>query len=501
MRRILTWWLIAVSALGAERINHEGRILGPSLTVSAPTLFNTPEADAVVASMQIMPATSAWNEDISRRPLLANSEAMINQIISDLATNRRTLRVFFEMNFALVPDTQPLTPITFFNYADESDPSPYPIPTNLPIETWPRETGALTLSEWQEDVNGEGGDRHAIIVQPGAGLIWETWLTKRTAQGQWRASNGARFDLKSNALRRAGWTSADAAGLPMFPALVRFDECERGMVEHAMRIVVKQSRREYIYPATHFASETPATAVNVPAMGQRVRLKQTFVIPDSWTKHEKAVLLGLKKYGALVADNGNFFSISAVPDHRWPASAFSHLNSISITNFEVVQTTGPNEGPRAAGAPAAFAGEDRFAATGIALQLDGHVAFSGAAPAINWRKYSGPGTALFSDAGRTNATATFNAPGDYLLMLSAVDGTHAVAYDAVKVTVSSDLRVFASALEGKIKVEWTHPAPQTVVEMASQIPGAAWTPVLTTAVQTATLPVTNAISFLRVRQP
>jgi hypothetical protein len=124
---------------------------------------------------------------------------------------------------------------------------------------------------------------------------------------QWEASNGARFDLNSNTLRPFGWTSGDAAGLPMFPALVRYDECERGLVEHGMRLVVKRTRLGPIYPATHQASVGSATDPNVPAMGQRLRLRADFKIPRHWTKHERAVLLGLKKYGAIVADNGGFF--------------------------------------------------------------------------------------------------------------------------------------------------------------------------------------------------
>ena len=166
---------LAASAAAGPRINHEGRILGPAPTVTQPVLFNTPEADAVVAAMQIMPVTSAWNEDVSRLPLLANSDAMIAQLTADLAANRRTLRPFYEMNYVLVPDAQPLLPIRFFNYPAESDlnggTSPnglYPIPANLPVETWPRGTGALTLAQWQQDVNNTGGDRHAIMVQPGA---------------------------------------------------------------------------------------------------------------------------------------------------------------------------------------------------------------------------------------------------------------------------------------------------------------------------------------------
>ncbi len=337
--------LAALQVLGAERVNQEGRDLGVLPAVTEPLLFNTPAGDTVLSAMQIMPKDSPWNEDISARPVLLNSDAMITQIMTDLRSDRRTLRLSHEMNFVLVPDNQPAIPISFFNYPDESDPSPYPVPTNLPVETWPSETGGLSLGDWQRDINGTGGDRHAIIVMPGAGFIWETWLTRLTASG-WEASNGAKFDLKSNALRPKGWTSADAAGLPMFPALVRYDECQRGMVEHAMRLVVKRTRLGPIYPANHSASVGSLTNPNIPAMGQRLRLKAGFAIPATWTKQEKAVLLGLKKYGALVADNGNFFSISVTPDDRYPADAFAHISSLSITNFEVIQTTGPNEGPR-----------------------------------------------------------------------------------------------------------------------------------------------------------
>lgn len=362
---------LAVSALAGPQINHEGRILGPVPVVSQPILFNTPEADAVVSAMQIMPVTSAFNEDVSRLPLLANSDAMIAQMAADLALNRRTLQPFYEMNYVLVPDAQPVQAIHFFNYADESDlnggVSPnglYPIPANLPVETWPRGTGALTLSQWQQDVNNTGGDRHAIMVQPGVGLLWETWLARRV-NGAWEASNGAKFDLKTNALRPAGWTSGDAAGLPMFPALVRYDECQRGMVEHAVRLVVKRSRHEYIYPAVHFAGS--GADPNVPAMGQRLRLKAAFTIPATWTTAEKAVCLALKKYGGLVADNGGYFSFSVCPDDRFAANAFDQLSTIAISNFEVVQSTGATGGPRSPGAPTASAGTNFFVVPGASV--------------------------------------------------------------------------------------------------------------------------------------
>jgi hypothetical protein len=421
-----------------ERINHEGRLLGPAPHVTQPLLFNTPEADAIVSAMQIMPVTSPWNERIDQRPLLANSAAMISQITSDLASGRRTLRPFYEMNYVLVPDSQLRVPIAFLDYPDESDldggsgtTGRYPIPNNQPIETWPLGTGTLTLQQWQHDVNDDGGDRHSIAVAPGLGSFWETWQAKLVGSA-WQASNGAKWNLNSNALRPAGWTSADAAGLPLFPALVRYDECQRGMVEHALRLVVKRTRLGPIYPATHAASVGNLTNPNIPAMGQRLRLKANFVIPATWTKEEKAVLLALKKYGAIVADNGGFFSVSVCPDSRFPPGCFDHLSTVSISNFEVVQTTGGNEGPRSPGAPAANAGPDFAIPFGATATLPGSVTGAGT---LRWTRAAGPGAVTFANPAAATTAATFSQPGDYTLLLAIDDNVHAIAFDAVRVTV------------------------------------------------------------------
>ena len=210
LRMVCAGLLSAVPSARGERINQEGRILGPAPTVVTPMLFNTAQADAVVSAMQIFPLTNPWNEDISRRPVLSNSASMIAQIKSDLTTSRQTLRAFYEMNYVLVPDLQARLSIPFLDYPDESDldggtfPNGlYPIPSNMPIESWPQGTGGLTLQQWQMDVNNTGGDRHGIMVAPGIGSIWETWQMKLSSNG-WQASNGAKFSLSSNALRPAG---------------------------------------------------------------------------------------------------------------------------------------------------------------------------------------------------------------------------------------------------------------------------------------------------------
>ena len=352
--------LTPVSA--AEVRNHAGRRLGPVPALAAPIAFNTPAADLVLANLQIMPVDSPWNEDITRRPIHPDSARIMARISADLG-KRRTLRVFPEMNFVLVPDDQPLVPIRFVEYPDESDYlggkppiATWPIPAAWPIETWPSGRPAHeALASWQRDAGTVGGDRHAIIVQPGKQRFFETWQT-RLSDGTpaWQASNGVIFPLDQDVLRPAGATSADAAGLPMFPALIRFDECERGVIEHALRVIVKRSRAEYIFPASHFAS--PVTRkdpdfASYPAMGQRVRLKSTVAIPARWSKQSRAVAQALKTYGALVADNGGFFSVSATPDDRFPANCFRDVEGLTLDQFEVIVTTGPGEGLRAAHPP------------------------------------------------------------------------------------------------------------------------------------------------------
>lgn len=488
---------------GAERINQEGRILGAIPEVTEPILFNTPEADSVISAMQIFPVDNPWNERIAARPVLANSDAMIAQIIADLREDRRTLRAFEEMNFVLAPNSQPTIPIEFLNYPDESELNGgtfpfglYPIPANMPVETWPSGTGGLSLQEWQTE--DDGSDRHSIVVQPGNGDLWETWRAVRMGTS-WKAANGAKFNLHTNALRPAGWTSGDAAGLPMFPALVRFDECERGMVEHACRIVVSRTRRSYIYPATHFASSIPATQTNVPAMGQRVRLKSSFVIPSDWTKQEKAVLLGLKKYGAIVADNGNFFSISVTPDDRWPSGCFDNLSDMEITNFEVIETTGAGEGPRSPDAPRVDAGADRTVSFGQAAPLMGGVTGGVSPVAIRWIDYSGPGMVTFEDATEAGTTASFSAPGSYTLMLSADDGIHAVAYDAVVLNVVETITLLGATLGDALDLTWMGGSGPFVVETSEVLPAGSWSGIVTTTVRNATVEVSEGTAFYRVR--
>ena len=492
----------------AERINQEGRILGPLPVATNSILFNTTNADVVVSAMQIFPVTNPWNEDVSHRPVLVNSDAMIVQINSDVGSSHRKLLLFQEMNFVLVPDNQPLVKFSFLGgYPDESDLNggtfpvgSYPIPTNMPVEGWPANGVTLTQSQSVDD----GNDRHSIIVQPGAGFIYESWRALRVSTN-WGATNGAIFNLNTNALRvingNTNLTSGDAAGFPMFPALVRYDECQRGMVEHACRLVIVHSRSQHIFPAAHDAGSVSAGQTNYPAMGQRLRLKASYGISNSWSTAEKALLLGLKKYGAMVSDNSSsFFSISITPDDRW-GNAFNNISTfgLAITNFEVVQTTGPTEGPRSPGAPVAGAGVDQSIAFGQPAQLQGAVNFSGAQPAIQWRQYSGSGIANFGNAALTNTTVTFSAPGVYTLMLAADDGVHAVAYDAVLVAVSQTISLGFTRSDTNLNLSWIGGTSPFVVERTGTLPASLWSGVVTTGNQNASVPITSSNGFFRVR--
>jgi len=498
---LVWWWCISRLCAANERINQEGRILGAPPVVTNAILFNTTNADAVVSAMQIFPVTNPWNECISNRPVLANSDAMIGQIYTNVGSSHRFLELFQEMNFVLVPDSQALVSNKFVTYPHDSDLNGgsypyglYPTPTNQPIEGWPTQTGGQTLLQWQTN---SGGDRHSIVVQPGKGLIFETWEARRVGTN-WQAANGALFNLNTNGLRMDGLTSGDAAGFPMFPALVRFDECERGMVEHACRLVVVVSRQEHIYPATHDAGSVAASQTNYPAMGQRLRLKPGFMVPTNWTTEEIALVRGLKKYGAMVADNGNYFSISITPDDRWPSGCFNDLTSISATNFEVIQTTGPNEGPRSPGAPVAYAGPDQAVPLGVPVTLPGVVVYSNSPPTIQWKLYSGPGTVTFGNAALTNTTATFSAPGVYTLELSAADGVHAVAYDAAVYTATTGISLSISVTGTNVNLSWTGGTAPFVLQETSALPAGTWSDVLTTNAQSVSLPLAGVGGFFRV---
>jgi len=289
--------------------------------ITKAVVFNTPEADRILSEMQIFPADNPWHWDISEYPVAANSKAMIATIGTGghLWFNR-------DMCFMIVGPTQKKVPVKVTAYPGESDPGPYPVPDETPTEGWP----VFYKGDLKASQNAPEGDRHAIVVDPWSGKLYEFFVMRKAATG-WEANQASVFDLKSNELRPDGWTSADAAGLPIFPAVVRYDECERGMVDHAMRVTVKRTRAAWVYPATHKASRL--TDENLPRMGERLRLRADFDI-TGFSPHVQAILKGLKVHGMFVADNGANWLISIAPDTR--IKGLEELQRVKGSAFEVI---------------------------------------------------------------------------------------------------------------------------------------------------------------------
>jgi len=333
MHRLLWAVLLASCLHAAPDPARLARIQAAKMPpITAPVAFNTPEADAILAALEVYPADNAWNQIVSDWPLHPNSRAIVAGIGLD-----KPLRGNTDMGFVLVPPDQARAPVKVVDYPDESDPGPYPVPSIVPIEGWPAsyrrnpDLAAATLDEVQRDTRGEGGDRHGIVVDPVNRMLYEFYQLKRTAQG-WQAACEATFDLKSNALRPAGWTSSDAAGLPIFPAVVRYDELARGVVEHALRVTVRRTQRAYVAPATHYASRL--TDANLPRMGERLRLRASFDV-SGFSAPVRAILVALQRYGMLVADNGLEWCLSIAPDERITV-LHEELRRVKGADFEVV---------------------------------------------------------------------------------------------------------------------------------------------------------------------
>lgn len=309
------------------------RIRGAKMPeITAPVMFNTPEADAICSALEVYPPDNLWNQLITDWPVRPNSRAIVASVGLD-----KPLRGNTDMGFILVPPNQPRVDVRLVDYPDESDKGPYPLPPGVPIEGWPggfRRDPALaaaTLDEVQRDTRNQGGDRHASVVDPVNRVLYEFYQLRRTPAG-WQAACAAIFDLKSNATRPLGWTSTDAAGLPIFPATVRHDELKRGVIDHALRVTVRRSQRAFVAPATHFASRL--TDTDLPRMGERFRLRADYDL-SACSPEAKVILTALKRYGMIVADNGLEWCLSIAPDERIPV-LHEELRKVKGSDFEVV---------------------------------------------------------------------------------------------------------------------------------------------------------------------
>ena len=273
----------------------------------------------------IFPDDNHWNLRVDQLPLHPRSDAIVRSIglgeglHPDFGSGRyEGARI--GIPYTVVPGSQKKVPVRF-GYADESDPGPYPIPPNAPIEGG----------------RSSDGDRHVIVVDKGRCKLYELFAAYPINGGErWRAGSGAVWDLRSNKLRPRGWTSADAAGLPILPGLARFSDIKKGSIDHALRVTVSRTRRHYIYPARHYASDL--TSRDLPSMGQRLRLRAGFDI-SGFPRQARIVLRALKRYGLIVADNGSDWYITGAPNKGWNNDALHELGRVLGRNFEVVDTS------------------------------------------------------------------------------------------------------------------------------------------------------------------
>jgi hypothetical protein len=272
---------------------------------------------------RVFPGSNVWNRRVDRLPVAAGSAPIIRSIGLGTGLHPDFGSGLWDggpigIPYTVVSGAQPRSHVSF-EYADESDRGPYPIPANVKIEGGAR----------------SDGDRHALIVDRSSCRLYELYDLRHGPSG-WTAGSGAIWNLRSNRLRPAGWTSADAAGLPILPGLARYDEVARGRIDHALRFTVEHTRRAYVYPARHYASDL--TAVDLPPMGLRVRLKRSVPI-SGFPQQARIVLTALKRYGMIVADNGSDWYISGAPDPRWNNDDLHTLGRITGADFEVVDTS------------------------------------------------------------------------------------------------------------------------------------------------------------------
>ncbi len=318
--------VIAVTSTGsgvptsAVATTTSGRATTPATSTTRATPVPALGAGANLNGRRPFPATNAWNTAVDQAAVDPHSSTLIASIgltghlHPDFGADYDGGP--FGIPYVVVAGQQKKVPVSF-DYADESDQGPYPIPAKAPIEG-----GA-----------GSDGDRHVLVVDRDHWKLYELYDAHPAGSG-WTAGSGAVFNLATGTNRPAGWTSADAAGLPIFPGLVRYDEVSAGAIKHALRFTVSRTRAGYVAPAQHFASSNTSSAL--PPMGMRVRLKASFAI-TSYPKQARVVLQAMKTYGMIVADNGSNWYVSGAPDKHWNDDALNTLKRVPGSAFEVVK--------------------------------------------------------------------------------------------------------------------------------------------------------------------
>jgi hypothetical protein len=305
--------LAATAGVSAALAAGDGPIEGPA------TASQRAERalGGTVGDCAVFPPDNPWNQPVTDLPLRGGSAGTIAAINASGGTH---LHPDFGENpdygipYVVVPADQPLVPITYDGAGDESDLGPVPIPLDAPVEA--------------------GSDRHVLVVRDGTCDLYELFAATRSGAG-WRAYSGAHFDLSSNALRPLGWTSADAAGLPILPGLVRYEEVASGRIRHAIRMTFARTQRGYILPATHFASSRTDPAL--PPMGLRLRLRADYDV-SGLSGQARVIAVAMQEYGVIVADNGSNWFFQGAPSPGWDDDELNQLKSVPGSAFEVVDT-------------------------------------------------------------------------------------------------------------------------------------------------------------------
>lgn len=304
----------------------------PGPNCAPPCSTATSRCGVTPAGCAIFPTDNIWNTRVDALPLDPRSAQYIasignNGLHADFGSGLYEGRPI-GIPFVSVPASQPLVPITFTDYGDESDAGPYPIPPDAPVE------GGLCP---------ENGDRHVLVLSEGSCQLYELFNAAALRGGSWRASSGAHYDLRSHDLREDGWTSADAAGLPILPGLVRYEEVAAGVIPHALRFTASSTRQAHVWPARHDAGDS--NSLSVPPMGQRFRLRGDFDSSD-FSPENQVILTALKRYGMLLADNGSDWFLSGAPDERWDNDDLRELKErVHGNDFEAVDCSSLMDDP------------------------------------------------------------------------------------------------------------------------------------------------------------
>ncbi len=323
MKRLGLAALAIVASIALLAVPASAGAVGPYPDLGQCQVFPHPPA-SLSPTAPSLPNEAAWNQDISRAPVAPNSAATIAYINAhggdhlhpDFGSPRA-----YGFPYAVVGSGQPKLPIHYTAYGDESDPGPFPIPAGAPVEGG----------------QGSDGDRHVLVVDRSSCMLYELYrgFAQRGGRAHWNADSGTSWELNSTARRSDSWTSADAAGLPIFPGLVRYDEAAAGHVDHAIRVTFDSTRDAWIHPASHCAGDTANP--NAPAMGTRLRLKAGYGL-GGFSGPAETIAEALKHYGMIVADNGSNWFFSGSSDRRWNDENLNQLKRIPGDAFQVVRS-------------------------------------------------------------------------------------------------------------------------------------------------------------------